>query len=213
MGNQSSKPDLGDLAQETQLDHDEMKQLLKVFNSMAGKDGIVTKEDFKEAVRQSLGTSDPSFAAALYNMFDKDGSKGIDAKEFILAFAYLSNKSLDDVVETSFRVFDLNNDGHLSKSELRAVSIMNARMKKYITVHQRAIPLDKILLLPIEVAQVHEQSDKLFARLDVNKDGEVSQEEFIRLANSDPDLKRELSQLLIKEEGVKMISAVKGKKK
>jgi EF hand len=39
----------------------------------------------------------------------------IDAQEFILAVGYLSNRSLEDVVETSFRCIDLNGDGFISK--------------------------------------------------------------------------------------------------
>jgi len=209
MGNSSGKggPDFSELAAETRLDHAEMKELMKAFRAIANKDGYVTKAEFKAAIERSLGTSDPSFTAMLYQMFDRDGSKEIDAREFILAFAYLSNKSLDDVVETSFRMLDLNGDGHVSKGEMRSVCQINARMNKYINVHKRGVALDKIVLTPLEMSEVNAKADATFAKLDVNGDGEVSKEEFIKIANTDEVVKKELSSLLLKEEGLKLVAS------
>jgi hypothetical protein len=39
----------------------------------------------------------------------------VDAREFILAMGYLTNRSLEDVLATSFRCLDLNGDGFVSK--------------------------------------------------------------------------------------------------
>eukprot|EP01112_Ceratiomyxa_fruticulosa_P014425 TRINITY_DN4129_c0_g1_i2.p2 TRINITY_DN4129_c0_g1~~TRINITY_DN4129_c0_g1_i2.p2 ORF type:complete len:210 (-),score=49.87 TRINITY_DN4129_c0_g1_i2:703-1332(-) len=209
MGSSSSKVDFAELAQETRLDHEEMKQIMKVFSKMANKEGYITREKFRDALQESLNISDPSFAASLYNVFDRDGSSKIDAREFILAIAYISNKSVEDVVEVSFRAADLNSDGFISKGELRSVSAMNERMRKYINVYNRSVPLDKVQLTPLETTQVHEKADKLFKKLDTDGSGTVSEEEFKRLANSDPELKKELTQLLVKDEGINILSPKK----
>ncbi len=105
-----------------------------------------------------------------------------------MAIGYLTNRSLDDVVATSFRCLDLNGDGFVSKggillffppcnfhlcdfsaAEMRAVCLTNFKMKKWIDVHKKAVGWDKIQITPAETAAVNREADEIFVRLDINK--------------------------------------------
>lgn len=78
-------------------------------------------------------------------------SRTIDFREFVMALQFLSNPSLDDVIDISFRCIDLNNDGTITKGfirvtakirsnnilfsgEMREVMLTNAKLRKYIDV-------------------------------------------------------------------------------
>ncbi|EGC34947.1 hypothetical protein DICPUDRAFT_152762 [Dictyostelium purpureum] len=219
MGNNQTKQDFRTLAQTSRLDHSELKELLKQFKSIS-KNGEIKKEDIKSIIEKKYGGSESSLSNILFNLFDKDNSKGINFQEFCLAYGFLVNKSLDDVIEVSFKCLDLNgvflnciniifylnfiyigdSDGHISRNELRAVVMMNKKMEKYLRVHKKQLPLDKITFQPIEVSKINEEADTLFQRLDINKDGEVSKEEFISLASADSSLKQQLTSYLVKDE-------------
>lgn len=55
------------------------------------------------------------YFSLFFPCFNSPSFREIDAQEFILAVGYLTNKSLEDVVATSFRCIDLNGDGFVSK--------------------------------------------------------------------------------------------------
>jgi len=212
MGNTQPKEDIAIIAQETRLDHADIKELLKIFNKMANKDGKVKKEDLKASIKAHYGGVDSALVNALFNIFDRDGSKEIDFKEFAIAYGFMTNKSLEDVIETSFRAYDLNGDGFISPGEMRAIVLMNAKLKKYIHVHKRAISIEKITFSPIELSNINQDADSMYAMLDVNKDKQISKEEFIATANSNPVLKKKLCDLLLCEENVNIISPKTSKK-
>eukprot|EP00026_Physarum_polycephalum_P017096 Phypoly_transcript_18193.p1 GENE.Phypoly_transcript_18193~~Phypoly_transcript_18193.p1 ORF type:complete len:220 (+),score=37.72 Phypoly_transcript_18193:115-774(+) len=206
--NSTSSRDLAALAKDTKMDRDEVEELMKTFNKLARK-GKITKESIKDAMKKTYGESyDPGFSSLLFNLFDKDGSKEIDAQEFILAVGYLMNRSLEDVVTTSFRCIDLNGDGFISKGELKSVVMTNFKIRKWVNVHKKAIGWDKVQVTPAEMGEISRDTDELFAALDLNKDGQVSREEFLQRANSSPYLKKKLTELLIKDEGLNVLKTL-----
>ncbi|EGG21152.1 recoverin family protein [Cavenderia fasciculata] len=163
-------------------------------------------KDFAEIAQNSrqkkYGGLDTTFSSILFNLFDRNGDKDIDFQEFCLAYGYLVNRSLDDVSTVSFKCLDLNGDGEVSKNELRSVVMMNKKMEKYVKIHNKQVPLDKITLDPRETSDIYDKADKLFAMLDKNGDGRVSNEEFMTLVKSSPQIQKIFTELLVKDESV-----------
>ncbi|KYQ89023.1 recoverin family protein [Tieghemostelium lacteum] len=206
MGNaSSSSKDFKEIAANSRLDHADLKDLLKKFNSMA-VNGELNKEKMKKVIDLKYGGTDSAFSNILFNLFDRNNDKTINFQEFCLAYGYLVNRTLDDIVETSFKCLDLNGDGFISKSELRAVVLMNKKMEKYFKVYNKEKPLDQINLLPLEVSNVNKEADELFDQMDVNGDKQISKEEFLQLTASDPVLKQKMSNLLVKDESLDFFS-------
>ncbi len=79
-------------------------------------------------------------------MQDKDGNNEIDFREFVLAMQYMStSSSLLDAIDTAFASFDLNNDGGISREELRAVFRSQKRMNKYVHLFKRQVRVQVML--------------------------------------------------------------------
>ncbi len=58
------------------MDKSEVTELMKTFNKLANKDGKITKDSIKNAMRQTYGENyDSSYSVQLFNLFDRDGSK------------------------------------------------------------------------------------------------------------------------------------------
>ncbi|GAM27362.1 hypothetical protein SAMD00019534_105370 [Acytostelium subglobosum LB1] len=201
MGNKASKADFADIAQNSRLDEADLRDLLKTFNSLA-KDGYLNKDQLKAEIEKKYGGMDSTFANILFNLFDRNGDKMINFNEFCLAYGYLVNRSLDDVVDISFKCIDLNGDGHISRDELRSVIMMNRKMERYVKVYNRSTALDKIVLTPRDMMEISQETDDLFKLLDEDKNKQVSRDEFIQLANTNPEIKKRLCALLVKDESV-----------
>eukprot|EP01133_Synstelium_polycarpum_P001430 gene1430-1659_t len=202
MGGSASKDSFGDIAKNSRLDEKDLRELLKTFESLADKNGVLTKDQLKKTIEKKYGGMDSTFSNILFNLFDRDNDKNIDFKEFALAYGYLVNRSLDDVVEVSFKCLDLNSDGAISRSEMRAVVLMNKKMERYVKVYNKATPLDKIVISPSDMTKINQEADSLFDMLDVNKDRDVSKAEFIQIVNSNPEVKARLTSMLVKDESV-----------
>eukprot|EP01132_Coremiostelium_polycephalum_P002784 gene2784-3459_t len=203
MGGGNSK-DFKDIAQNSRLDEKELRELLKTFKSIS-KDGELSKDQLKKVIEKKYGF-ESTFALQVFNLFDKNGDKTINFTEFCLAYGYIVNKTLEDVVAVSFRCLDLNGDGFISKNELRSVVMMNKKMEKFSKVHKKSVPLDKINLQPIEISKINEEADGLFDLLDTNRDNQVSKEEFLHLTNTSPEIKSKLCSLLIRDDSLEIFT-------
>ena len=54
-------------------------------------------------------------------------------------------------------------------AEMRAIVLMNAKLKKYIHVHKRTMSIEKITFSPTEISNINQDADSMYAMLDVNK--------------------------------------------
>lgn len=109
---------------------------------------------------------------------------------------------------------------------MRAIVQVNAKLKKYIHVHKREVSIEKITFSPLELSNMNQEADFMYAMLDVNKvllcfysyislfsvlivnyqDKQISKDEFINTANANPVLKKKLCDLLLWDENVQVLS-------
>ena len=98
-------------------------------------------------------------------MYDTNNDGYIDFKEFMIVLYTLSKGTPEQNLEQIFRVFDIDNDQKISKDEMKKIvktlmTLMSAKEKS-------------------ELADVY-VPEFAFAEMDVNKDGNISKEEFVR---------------------------------
>jgi len=106
-----------------QMDETQIKQLKDVFMELdADGDGSLTLSELTEGLtRANMKNVLPSEIADVVKHMDTDGSGAIDYTEFLAATLERRQYNNEDMLWAAFRVFDKNDDGRISKQELKDV--------------------------------------------------------------------------------------------
>jgi len=143
--------------------NDALKYLNK-FNSLAKtSDGELTFEEFKQAFGEKMGTGT---IRQLFDLLDDDCSGRLNFREFLVGASLTratSEKSVDEALKLSFRIFDLKNEGSMSFQTARNI------------------------LKVIHPNESVEKLQKTFQEMDENGDGLLDQDEFVRWAKLQDD--------------------------
>ena len=126
---------LHDLAASTNFDMATLRKLLVVFEEIAASDaddGLIDSAELTEA----MGLRDASalLARALFRLFERTHNKQIDFPNWVRTLSALAPQAaLEDKIRFSFQLYDLNNDGKIEMSELRAM--LEAAVKDENVLH------------------------------------------------------------------------------
>lgn len=103
----------------------------------------------------------------IYKIFDRDNDEALNFSEFIVAMDVIDSKENHrENLRHIFKMFDLDNNEKLDRKEI-------ATFVSFITKFSTLIEGDEGKITPDEYAE------KLVDDLDVNKDGEITESEFI----------------------------------
>lgn len=184
MGKRGSKltsPDLKELLDSTYFDKKELQQWYRDFMKDCPS-GVLQKEEFQTIYKQFFPNGDPSkFANFVFNVFDANKDGYISFREFIRALSITSRGSLDEKLDWAFSLYDLDNDGYITKEEM--VNIVDAIYSM----------VGNLIDLPEEEDTPQKRVEKIFAQMDVNKDGRLTKDEFREGSKSDPWIVEALS--------------------
>ncbi|ODO11052.1 calcium-binding protein NCS-1 [Cryptococcus amylolentus CBS 6273] len=179
MGKSQSKlssEELAELQKNTYFDKKELQQWYKGFLKDCPS-GQLNKEEFKKIYRQFFPFGDPSqFADYVFNVFDEDKSGTIEFKEFICALSVTSRGRLDEKLKWAFQLYDINQDGFITYDEMlqivRSIYKMTGQMVQ----------------LPEDEDTPEKRVDKIFRNMDVNKDHQLTYDEFKEGSKLDPTI-------------------------
>jgi Ca2+-binding EF-hand superfamily protein len=165
--------DYESLRRDTTFTEKEIDMLTGEFRRLSrthARDGVIDFAEFQEAV----GITNEAFCRRLFEIFDADNSRFIDAGEFIRALAALSPRApVEKKAEFCFQAYDLRDEGAITEGDLRTVLGigMGAATSRTITRKQ------------IEKA-AHIELD----RMDRDGDGLISFPEFLAEVQRDPTI-------------------------
>jgi len=130
-----------------------------------------------------------AFHEHLFKVFDLDGDRTLDIKEFITGLSVLCKGSPEKKLELCFKVYDLDGNGSIDQAELAEMfrSAWRAGLRALTVTHGNEE------MNPQEIEEyATESADRIaaqaFKQLDANKDGKLSFDEFCKFAMAEPKI-------------------------
>jgi len=179
--NSKLKPNtLDKLTAETYFSEKEIKQWHKGFLKDC-PNGLLTEQGFIKIYTQFFPNGDPTkFASLVFRVFDENRDGSIEFEEFIRALSITSRGNLDEKLNWAFRLYDVDNDGYITRQEM--YDIVDAI---YQMVGQQTVSEDE--------NTPQKRVEKIFDQMDKNHDDKLTLEEFKEGSKNDPRIVQALS--------------------
>jgi Ca2+-binding EF-hand superfamily protein len=182
MGKKNSKlkqETVDKLISETYFTEKEIRQWHKGFLKDC-PDGLLTEAGFIKIYTQFFPHGDPSkFASLVFRVFDENNDGSIEFHEFIRALSITSRGNLDEKLAWAFRLYDVDNDGYITRTEM--YNIVDAI---YQMVGQQG---------ETEEGNPTARVAKIFEQMDRDHDDKLTMEEFREGSRNDPRIVQALS--------------------
>ncbi|XP_062317113.1 guanylyl cyclase inhibitory protein [Osmerus eperlanus] len=136
--------------------------------------GLITLHEFRHHFcKGTAGHESAEYAEQIFRTLDNNGDGVVDFKEYVTAISMLTQGSAVEKLRWSFKLYDKDKDGAIDRGEM--LEIMQAVYKMSL-----AAAITKPNPLTAE-----ECTNRMFIRLDKDRNAIISQEEFIEGALED----------------------------
>ncbi|KAG5281488.1 hypothetical protein AALO_G00072800 [Alosa alosa] len=164
--NSKLKPEVvEELTRKTYFTEKEVQQWYRGFIKDCPS-GQLDAAGFQKIYKQFFPFGDPTkFASFVFNVFDENKDGRIEFSEFIQALSVTSRGTLDEKLRWAFKLYDLDNDGYITRDEM--LNIVDA-------IYQM---VGNTVELPEEENTPEKRVDRIFAMMDKNADGKLTLQE------------------------------------
>jgi len=168
------------LTHDTYFSEKEIRQWHKGFLKDC-PNGLLTEKGFIRIYKQFFPQGDPSkFATLVFRVFDENNDGSIEFEEFIRALSITSRGNLDEKLQWAFKLYDVDNDGFITRSEMyNIVEAIYQMVGQTPTAEDENTPQRRV--------------DKIFSQMDKNHDDKLTLDEFREGSKADPRIVQALS--------------------
>ncbi|KZC08939.1 Kv channel-interacting protein 4 [Dufourea novaeangliae] len=179
------RPDsLASLCRATRFTEAELKRIYRGFKAECPT-GVVREETFKCIYSQFFpqGANTSQYAHYVFNTLDQDHSGILSFEDFVTGLSILSRGSIDEKLRWTFSLYDINGDGCITREEMTdIVTAVYELMGKFSDPN-------------LDHQGVRDKVDRMFQKMDGNKDGVVTLSEFLEACRADPDISTSMAAL------------------
>jgi len=211
--------DLEDLIKTTKFSKQEIRTMYRGFKQEC-PGGAVNEDTFKEIYEKFFPYGNATcYAHHVFKAFDVNSSGSISFRDMLISLSTLLHGTQYEKLKWTFRVYDLNGDGVITKAELGNVvvgiyelmginllpptgSVINI---DYIPKRRESLQEQGISWmsatpcnLSISVRELRDNVETIFMRLDTNRDGVVTREEFVQSCLEDHTIRGSLQNFQFK---------------
>uniref|UniRef100_A0A3B3HC95 Kv channel interacting protein 3b, calsenilin n=1 Tax=Oryzias latipes TaxID=8090 RepID=A0A3B3HC95_ORYLA len=167
---------LEQLQAQTKFTKKELQSLYRGFKNECPS-GLVDEETFKSIYSQFFPQGDATtYAHFLFNAFDMDRNGSIRFEDFVIGLSVLLRGSITEKLRWAFNLYDINKDGLVTKEEMLAIMTSIYDM------------MGRYTLPSVREESPFEHVEKFFQKMDRNRDGVVTIDEFIETCQKDEDI-------------------------
>lgn len=160
---------LSTLTCRTGFSKDEIRKLYRAFKQLCPR-GCATSGDLKPAYAKLFPLGDSArYAQIVFNNFDRNGDGIVSFSDLLGAMTLIINGNVDQKLSWIFGFYDLNGDGCITRQEMLAIVSAIYEMMQNTQIQ----------------SVVNKQVDRFFEKMDTNRDGIVSREEFMSNCKND----------------------------
>ncbi|XP_055014169.1 Kv channel-interacting protein 2-like isoform X2 [Boleophthalmus pectinirostris] len=164
------------LVQQTNFSKKELQILYRGFKNECPS-GVVNEETFKSIYSQFFPQGDSStYAHFLFDAFDTQNNGTVSFEDFVVSLSIILRGSTADKLGWAFNLYDINKDGCITREEM--TDIMNSI---YDMMGKYTYPC-------IKDSDAKEHVDNFFQKMDKNKDGVVTIDEFLETCQKDENI-------------------------
>ncbi|XP_064417097.1 guanylyl cyclase inhibitory protein [Latimeria chalumnae] len=143
--------------------------------------GLITLHEFRRHFCDgTVGNESSEYAEQIFRTLDNNGDGIVDFREYVTAISMLIQGTPEEKLRWSFKLYDKDKDGSITRSEM--LEIMQAVYKMSL-----AASLTKVDPLTAE-----ECTNRIFVRLDKDKDAVINLQEFTEGALDDEWIRKML---------------------
>jgi len=174
-----SKQDVDFLKVNTRYDENTIEEWYKGFMSDC-PDGKLTPTSFMKIYSKCFPQGNAGeFCDHVFRTFDSDKNGFIDFKEFLLAIDVTSSGSPEEKLNWAFSMYDVDGNGWI---DLKEMTNIVKSIYKMMGPNQIAAAQQQGFETP------EQRAEGIFKRMDINADGKVTRQEFVRCCLVDQKL-------------------------
>ncbi|XP_065556894.1 calsenilin-like isoform X2 [Artemia franciscana] len=136
--------------------------------------GTIDEDSFVNIFTQFFPLGDASqYAHFVFKTIRRSKSGEINFEEFLCCLSNISRGTLEEKIRWVFNLYDLNNDGLISRTEMLAI---------ISSVYEMIGPS---IEPPAGEETISDHVDRIFDAIDTNKDGAITYNDFINFISND----------------------------
>ncbi|XP_066593362.1 hippocalcin-like protein 4 isoform X2 [Prorops nasuta] len=154
---------LSSLMYRTGFSKDELRRLYRAFKQSCPR-GAVTTGDLRPVYAKLFPLGDSTrYSQLIFNSFNKNSNGLVSFADFISVITVIVKGNIDEKLSWIFELYDLNGDGCITRREMLVTLSAIYEMVSDGQIVQRTI---------------NRHVDRIFDKMDTDKDGIISKEEF-----------------------------------